>query len=51
MPGKRAANQLEVRGHLAIAQSHPDLAEVVYAETSVRALGENYLRALGNTKT
>jgi integrase/recombinase XerD len=29
MPGKRAANQPEVRGHLAIAQSHPDLAEVV----------------------
>ena len=29
MPGKRVANQPEVRGHLAIVQSHPDLAEVV----------------------
>ncbi len=29
MPGKRAANPPKVRGHSAIAQSHPDLAQVI----------------------
>jgi integrase/recombinase XerD len=32
-------------GHLQLSTTQ------IYAETSVRALGENYLRALGNTKT
>jgi integrase/recombinase XerD len=29
MPGKRVANPPKVRGHSAIAQSHPDLAQVI----------------------
>jgi integrase/recombinase XerD len=29
MPGKRVANQTEVRGHSATAQSHPHLAQVI----------------------
>jgi integrase/recombinase XerD len=32
-------------GHLQLSTTQ------IYTETSVRALGENYLRALGNTKT
>jgi integrase/recombinase XerD len=32
-------------GHLQLSTTQ------IYAETSVLALGENYLRALGNTKT
>jgi integrase/recombinase XerD len=30
MPGKRVANQPKVRGHSAIARSHPDLAQVIF---------------------
>jgi integrase/recombinase XerD len=29
MPGKRVANPPKLRGHSAIAQSHPDLAQVI----------------------